>query len=159
MENKTTEELLKEEKKFIAEARAQLVTPEDKEYFERKLKSLKNGEKLAETEEQKELLLNQYVQTRHQLTFLLFRKRLITDNLTEQFLGMMPIEEANRRYAEKEDERKKRQDEENTRIMALRDEENKLDIFKGVLSGMSEEKAKEELAKYQAEAAKLAGVK
>lgn len=142
-------DLIKEEKKFLAEARAQLVAEEDKEYFDRKVKSLKNGEKLAETDEQQELLLNQYVQARHQITFLLFRKRLITDNITEKFLGMMPIEEANKRYADKEDERKARQDEENKRISALREEENKLDIFKGVLSGMTEEKAKEELAKYQ----------
>lgn len=152
-----TKKLIKKEKEFLTEARTQLVTEEDKEYFERKVASLENGEKLAETEEQQELLLNQYVQARHQITFLLFRKRLITDNLTEKFLGMMPIEEANKRYADKEDERKARQDEENKRISALREEENKLDIFKGVLSGMTEEKAKEELAKYQQDVRKAMG--
>ena len=142
-------DLIKKEKEFLADARRLLVSEDDKEYFERKVKTFENGEKLAETDEQKELLLNQYVQARHQITFLLFRRKLISDDIANKFFDMMPIEEANKRYAAKEDERKARQDEETKRLTVLREEENKLDIFKGVLSGMTEEKAKEELAKYQ----------
>ena len=149
--------LIKKEKEFLDEARAFLETEADKEYFEKKIASFKNGEKIAETEEQMELLLNQYVQARHQITFLLFRKQLITDDITAKFLSMMTIEEANERYAKKEDDRKTRQDEENKRISELREEESKLDIFKGVLSGMTEEKAKEELAKYQQDVRKAMG--
>lgn len=149
--------LIEKEKEFLDEARALLTTEADKEYFEKKIASFKNGEKIAETEEQMELLLNQYVQARHQITFLLFRKQLITDDITAKFLSMMTIEEANERYAKKEDDRKTRQDEENKRISELREEESKLDIFKGVLSGMTEEKAKEELAKYQQDVRKAMG--
>lgn len=154
MVEKTTEDFIKEEKEFLKEATKLLEAEADKEYFTRKKGILRTAEALAETPEQKELLLNNFVQARHQLVFLLFRRRLITDNITEKFLDMMTIEEANRRYADKEDERKKRQDEETKRITELQGEENKLDIFKGVLSGMTKEKAEEELAKYQAQAVK-----
>lgn len=158
MEQKTIEELIKEEKNFIKEASELLTNETDKEYFTRKKGIFRTAGTLAETPEQKELLLNNLVQTRHQLVFLLFRRELITDEITKKFLAMPTIEEANKRYAEVEDERKKRQDEEAKRINALREEENKLDIFKGVLSGMTKEKAEEELKKYQAEAAKAMGV-
>lgn len=154
MVEKTTEDFIKEEKEFLKEATKLLEAEADKEYFTRKKGIFRTAEALAETPEQKELLLNNFVQARHQLVFLLFRRRLITDNITEKFLDMMTIEEANRRYADKEDERKKRQDEETKRITELQGEENKLDIFKGVLSGMTKEKAEEELAKYQAQAVK-----
>lgn len=158
MEGKTIEELIKEEKNFIKEASELLTNETDKEYFTRKKGIFRTAGTLAETPEQKELLLNNLVQTRHQLVFLLFRRELITDEITKKFLSMMTIEDANKRYADVEDERKKRQEEESVRINALREEENKLDIFKGVLSGMTKEKAEEELKKYQAEAAKAMGV-
>lgn len=158
MEGKTIEELIKEEKNFIKEASELLTNETDKEYFTRKKGIFRTAGTLAETPEQKELLLNNLVQTRHQLVFLLFRRELITDEITKKFLSMMTIEDANKRYADAEDERKKRQEEESVRINALREEENKLDIFKGVLSGMTKEKAEEELKKYQAEAAKAMGV-
>lgn len=158
MEGKTIEELIKKEKSFIKEASELLTNETDKEYFTRKKGIFRTAGTLAETPEQKELLLNNLVQTRHQLVFLLFRRELITDEITKKFLSMMTIEDANKRYADAEDERKKRQEEESVRINALREEENKLDIFKGVLSGMTKEKAEEELKKYQAEAAKAMGV-
>ena len=158
MEDKTIEELIKEEKNFIKEASEALTNETDKEYFTRKKGIFRTAGTLAETPEQKELLLNNLVQTRHQLVFLLFRRELITDEITKKFLSMMTIEDANKRYADVEEERKKRQEEESVRINALREEENKLDIFKGVLSGMTKEKAEEELKKYQAEAAKAMGV-
>lgn len=152
MVDKTIEELIKEEKAFIKEASELLTNETDKEYFTRKKGIFRTAGTLAETPEQKELLYNNLVQTRHQLVFLLFRRELITDEITKKFLGMMTIEDANKRYAAVEDERKKRQDEEAVRINELREEENKLDVFKGVLSGMTKEKAEEELAKYQAAA-------
>ena len=152
MEGKTIEELIKEEKNFIKEASELLTNETDKEYFTRKKGIFRTAGTLAETPEQKELLYNNLVQTRHQLVFLLFRRELITDEITKKFLSMMTIEDANKRYAAVEDERKKRQDEEAVRINELREEENKLDVFKGVLSGMTKEKAEEELAKYQAAA-------
>ena len=158
MGDKTIGELIKEEKAFIKEASELLTNETDKEYFTRKKGIFRTAGTLAETPEQKELLLNNLVQTRHQLVFLLFRRELITDEITKKFLSMMTIEDANKRYADVEDERKKRQEEESVRINALREEENKLDIFKGVLSGMTKEKAEEELKKYQAEAAKAMGV-
>lgn len=158
MEDKTIEELIKEEKAFIKEASELLTNETDKEYFTRKKGIFRTAGTLAETQEQKELLLNNLVQTRHQLVFLLFRRELITDEITKKFLSMMTIEDANKRYAAVEDERKARQEEEAKKINALREEENKLDIFKGVLSGMTKEKAEEELKKYQAEAAKAMGV-
>lgn len=154
---KTIEELIKEEKNFIKEASELLTNETDKEYFTRKKGIFRTAGTLAETPEQKELLLNNLVQTRHQLVFLLFRREIITEEITKKFLSMITIEDANKRYADVEDERKKRQDEEAKRIAELREEENKLDIFKGVLSGMTKEKAEEELAKYQAEAAKAMG--
>ncbi len=157
MEGKTIEDLIKEEKTFIKEASELLTNETDKEYFTRKKGIFRTAGALAETPEQKELLLNNLVQTRHQLVFLLFRRELITDEITKKFLSMMTIEDANKRYAAAEDERKARQDEEAKKINALREEENKLDIFKGVLSGMTKEKAEEELKKYQAEAAKAMG--
>lgn len=152
MVDKTIEELIKEEKAFIKEASELLTNETDKEYFTRKKGIFRTAGTLAETPEQKELLYNNLVQTRHQLVFLLFRRELITDEITKKFLSMMTIEDANKRYAAVEDERKKRQDEEAVRINELREEENKLDVFKGVLSGMTKEKAEEELAKYQAAA-------
>lgn len=155
----TIETLIKKEKDFLKEATTLLEDENDKEYFTRKKGIFRTAATLAETPEQKELLLNNLVQARHQIVFLLFRRRLITDNLTEKFLSMMTIEEANRRYAALEDERKARQDEEAKRINVLREEESKLDIFKGVLAGMTKEKAEEELKKYQAEAAKAMGAK
>lgn len=159
MQDKTIEELIKEEKAFLKDASSLLDNETDKEYFTRKKGIFRTAGILAETPEQKELLLNNLVQARHQLVFLLFRRELITDEITKKFLSMMTIEDANKRYADVEDERKARQDEEAKRVAELREEENKLDIFKGVLSGMTKEKAEEELAKYQAEAAKAMGVK
>lgn len=149
MDKQTTADLIETEKNFYKQAKALLENKDDKNYFNRKTRSLDSAEKLAKTDEQKELLLNNYVQTRHQIVFLLFRRRALTENLANSFYEMMSIEEANRRYADKEDERKERQKEMNDKIAVLREEENRLDIFKAVLTGMSEEKAKEELKKYQ----------
>ena len=150
-----TKTLIEGEKAFYKEAKALLKEKDDRSYFSKKTEAFNAAEKIAKTDEQRELLLNQYVQARHQLTFLLFRRKALIEDLANKFYDMITIEEANRRYADVEDERKARQDEESKRIAALREEENRLDIFKGVLSGMSEEKAKEELSKYQ-QSARLA---
>ena len=157
MGEKTIEDLIKDEKAFLKECTTLLQDENDKTYFTRKKGIFRTAEALADTPEQKELLFNNFVQARHQLVFLLFRRQLITDDVTKKFLGMMTIEDANKRYAAVEDERKKRQDEESVRIKELQEEENKLDIFKGVLSGMTKEKAEEELAKYKAAAEKAMG--
>lgn len=148
-------EKIEAEKAFMKDATALLESDADKKYFKNKKKAFQAARALADTEEQFELLLNNYVQARHQITFLLYRKGLITENLSNRFLAMEPIEDANKRYADIEQQRKNRQDEEQKRINELKDEEDKLDIFKAVLSGMSQEKAEEELKKYQEQVANI----
>lgn len=146
--------MLAEEKQFMKTASALLKDKADIDYFKKLKQNYATAEKIAETDEQKELLLNKFVQARHQIVFLLFRKGLLPDEIKDTFLEMETIEDANKRYAEKEKERLDRQDAESKRLHALKEEEDKMDIFKAVLNGMDEEKAKAELQKYQEEASK-----
>lgn len=125
-------------------------TDEDRKFFKDAKKSNQAAEALIEEDdgEKKSLLLIQYIQYCNKLMFLVFRKGNYKE-LEKEFKKLSSIEEAAKGY----EVFAKRHQEERDKIQALIDEdrerEHKMDIFKGVLNGMSAEQAEEQLNKYE----------
>ena len=94
------------------------------------------------------LLLIQYIQLCNKLMFLVFRKGKYSD-LEESYRNLISIDEVAKGY----EAYTQRNSEEQDKIQALINEQqarqHKLDVFKGVLNGMSVEDAEARLSQYE----------
>ena len=140
---------IKTEKNFLKNATALITGEDDSKYFKEHKKFLQAGEALADTEEKLTLVLAELVQLRNKAVFLLFRKGKLTPSLTSEFHTLPSIEDMMERVKTFAKTREERQAELKKLIDEAHEEENRMDIFKAVCNGMSEEKAKEELARYE----------
>lgn len=130
-------------------------TEDDRKFFQDAKKANLAAEGLIgdDDHEKKMLLLIQYVQLCNKLMFLIFRKGDYS-KVEEAYRKLISIDEVAKGY----EAFTKRHQEERDKIQKLidadREEEHKLDVFKGVLNGMSVEQAEEQLNKYEAQVKK-----
>ena len=94
---------------------------------------------------------------RNQLTFLLFRTGKLTKELEDEFRELTPIEALTATIGEFDAARKEEEDRFKELARAKYEEEQKLEIFKAVCNGMSEEDAKAKLTEYENQVKKSMG--
>ena len=97
------------------------------------------------------LLLVQYIQLCNKLMFLVFRKGKYLQ-LEEQYRQLISVEEVAKAYEDAVKKTQEKREEIQKLIDADREVEHRLDVFRGVLNGMSVEQAEEGLKKYEAQA-------
>lgn len=130
----------------------EVFSDEDRQFFKDSKKANLAAEALIGEEEvdkeKKMLLLIQYIQLCNKLMFLVFRKGKYSD-LEESYRNLISIDEVAKGY----ETYTKRNSEEQDKIQALINEQqarqHKLDVFKGVLNGMSVEDAEARLSQYE----------
>ena len=143
------EEGIKAEKDFLKKASLLIDDEKDAKYFKDKNKAFQAAEKLADTDEKKAILWAQFGSTRNQLTFLLFRTGKLTKEIEDEFRAMPPLEILTEAIGEFDAKRKEEEDKFKEYARKKYEEDQKLDIFKAVCNGMSEEEAKAKLAEYE----------
>lgn len=158
MEVKTIDQEIQEEKDYLKAASEALgKDDENAKYFNDRKHAIQAGEKLADTDEKKALIRYHLADVRNRITFLLFRLNKLTEELEAQFRSLPSIEEVARSVAAYKEAREKEQDKIKEQIDAVSAVENSLDIFKAVCNGMSEEDARANLAKYEAQVKQAMG--
>lgn len=152
------EEGIKTEKEFLKKASLLIDDEKDAAYFKEKKKAFQAAEKLADTDEKWAILWGQYGMIRNQLVFLLFRTQKLTKELEDEFRALTPLEVLTEAIGQFDADRKVEEDRFKELARKKYEEDQKLDIFKAVCNGMSEEDAKAKLAEYEAQVKQSMGV-
>lgn len=146
-------EATKNAQAFIEKYFDRLTIEEDIKYFEDKKKALKNAIEFQNGEEQEVLLAEVAVQWANDFNYILVRRHLQDDESLEAFYALPVLEELAKDYAVFKDQRAEKWAELNAKQKELQDEEEVLDLFKGVLNGLTPEQAKKQLDAYKAKLA------
>ena len=102
--------------------------------------------------EEKEALLGAWaVQEANRVVTELWRLQLLTDKIEKEYRELPSMKEMAAKYNEFTDDRKTRMNEVVAQHNAITDEEKELDIFKGVINGMTKDKAESEYKAYEAQ--------
>lgn len=126
----------------IIEKGTPLLTDEKQtEYFKGVLESLKTADGLVDNKEKASRMQDAAVKFANQLCFILFREGTITEELTDMLRCLPTPESTSELVKEFTDEREARIKALNDAHAAIMDEQRNLDIFLGVIAGMSEEEA------------------
>lgn len=135
---------------FITRAGKESADEQIPGFLEKVASSVKTAkENMADNEEKYAVLLDSVTRWANQMVFTLFRENKLTAELEKEYRELRPVAETT---AAVEALAKVRQD----KIDALNDEhakivreQNGLDIFRAIISGMSAEKAKAKLQEYE----------
>lgn len=112
--------------------------------------AISNAMAMINGDEEKEALLEAYaIQEANRVASTLWREKLITDMLEAAYRALPTMKEAADKYNGFTNARKERMDEVMRLHKELTDEEKVLDIFKGVINGMSAKEAEKRYNDYQ----------
>jgi flagellar motility protein MotE (MotC chaperone) len=126
----------------IIEKGTPLLTDEKQtEYFKGVLESLKTADGLVDNKEKATRMQDAAVKFANQLCFILFREDTITKELTDLLRSLPTPETTTELVKEFTDAREARIKALNGAHAAIMDEQKNLDIFLGVIAGMSPEEA------------------
>lgn len=114
---------------------------------------------MADNEEKYAIMLDCVTRWANQLAFALFRDGTITDQIEDDFYALLPVAETTARAKAFADARKERIDDINLKHDEIIKEQKGLGIFQAILSGMSEEQAKEKQAEYDNQVAQASRMK
>lgn len=102
--------------------------------------------------EEKEALLGAWaVQEANRVVTELWRLGTLTDKIESDYRKLPSMKEMAAKYNEFTDARKSRMDEVVAQHNAITNEEKELDIFKGVINGMTKDKAEKEYKAYESQ--------
>lgn len=149
---------IKLEKEFLKKGSLLIDDEKDAKYFKEKKQAFQAAEKLADTDEKWAILWGQYGMIRNQLTFLLFRTNKLAKELEDEFRTLTPLEVLTEAIGQFDAAHKEEEDRFKELAQKKYEEDQKLDIFKAVCNGMSEEDARAKLAEYEAQVKKSMGV-
>lgn len=128
------------------------VLPEDNrnhEYFAKFLTSFDNAKELANNDEKKAIIADASVKVANQLTFIMFREGLLSEELEKEYRDLPKPEETEAATEKAHAPRKERQEKALEANKALEDEQAEFDVFTQVLGGRSVEEAKQKLEDYK----------
>lgn len=129
------------------------VLPEDNhnhDYFAKFLTSFENAKKIADSDEKKAYLADATVKVANQLSFILFREDLLTEDLEKEYRALPSAEETTKALEEANKVRKDKYEELAKMNKEAEDEQMDIDVFQQVLGGRSVEEAKQKLEDYKA---------
>lgn len=128
------------------------VLPEDNhnhDYFAKFLTSFENAKKIADNDEKKAYLADATVKVANQLSFILFRENLLTEDLEKEYRALPSAEETTKALEEANKVRKDKYEELAKMNKEAEDEQMDMDVFQQVLGGRSVEEAKQKLEDYK----------
>lgn len=126
----------------IIEKGTPLLKDEDQAaYFTGTLKGLKTADEMVNNLEKATRMQDAAVKFANQICFILFREDTITDELRDMLRSLPTPEDTTKLVKEFTDEREGRIKALNDAHSAIMDEQRELDIFLGVIAGMSPEEA------------------
>lgn len=136
--------------KLISEGVALLTDEKQKEFFEGILKSLEIAKVEADNEEKLARFADASIKYANQISFILFRAGALTDEMTAELRALPTPEETAVKVKEFNDARQARIDEVNKQHQAIFEEEKALDVFTGIIAGLSKEDAEKRMAEHEA---------
>lgn len=128
------------------------VLPEDHrdyEYFTKFLNSYETAKDMADNDEKKAIINDAVVKVANQLTFVMFREGLLTEELEKEFRTLPKPEETTKALEDAHQARKDRYEELRKMNQKAQDEQDEIDIFQRVLGGMTKEDAEAKLEEYK----------
>lgn len=131
---------------------------DQKDYFEKSIASVKNASELVGDNKEKEAyLVDASVKYANQLCFILFRDNTLPDSLAEEYRKLPTPEETSEKVKEFTNARDARFEELKKQHQVATEEQKDLDIFLGVIAGMSQEEAARRMAEHDAQLAQMKG--
>lgn len=150
-------ETIKQANKII-KAGIMLLPDDAKKEYKSKLgdlfvyEAINNACGMVNGDAEKEALLGAWaVQEANRVVGELWRLQLLSDKLEEEYRSLPTMKEMADAYNKFTDSRRERMDKIVEEHKIIAEEEKKLDIFKGVINGMSKEKAEKDYAAYEAQ--------
>lgn len=136
--------------KLISMGATLLTDEKQKEFFEGILKSLEVAKAEANNEEKEARYIDASVKYANQISFILFRKSALSDEMEAALRELPTPEDTAAKVAEFNNKRQARIDEINKQHQAIFDEEKDLDVFTGIIAGLSKEDAEKRMAEHEA---------
>lgn len=136
--------------KLISIGATLLTDEKQKEFFEGILKSLQAAKTEANNEEKEARYIDASVKYANQISFILFRKGALSDEMEAELRELPTPEDTAAKVAEFNNARQARIDEINKQHQAIFDEEKDLDVFTGIIAGLSKEDAEKRMAEHEA---------
>lgn len=121
-----------------------------KNFFEGILKSLEVAKAEINNDEKKARFIDASVKYANQISFILFRQNTITEAMTTVLRGLPTPEETAASVQEFNDARQKRIDRVNEMHKEIFDEQKDLDVFTGIIAGLTKEDAERRMAEHEA---------
>lgn len=121
-----------------------------KNFFEGIIKSLEIAKAEINNDEKKARFIDASVKYANQISFILFRQNTITDAMTTELRGLPTPEETAASVQEFNDARQKRIDSVNEMHKEIFDEQKDLDVFTGIIAGLTKEDAERRMAEHEA---------
>ena len=135
------------------EAKGDFIATADKEHKTFIYDAINNACGMVNKDEERIALLTAYaVQEANRVVGLLWREQLLTPELEAEYRKLPKMKEVADAYAKFEQEKQAKRDEINKVMQKFAEEQKELDIFKGVINGMSADTAKKEYEAYQKQA-------
>lgn len=136
--------------KLISMGATLLTDEKQKEFFEGILKSLQVAKTEANNEEKEARYIDASVKYANQISFILFRKGALSDEMEAELRELPTPEDTAAKVAEFNNARQARIDEINKQHQAVFEEEKDLDVFTGIIAGLSKEDAEKRMAEHEA---------
>lgn len=126
-----------------------LTDEEQKTYFDGTIKSLEEAQGLVKEDLEKEArLVDASVKFANQLCFILFREEKLTEELAKEYRSLPTPEETSKEVRGFNEDREARIADLNEKHAKIVEEQKELDIFLGVISGMSAEEAQKRMEEH-----------
>lgn len=121
----------------------------DHDYFVRFVSSTGNAQELADTEEKKLMLKDTAVKVANQLSFILFRESLLSEELEKEYRELPSPEVTEAELKQENEIRKQSYKELQKQITEAQNKQKAVDVFMQVMGGLSKEEAEEKYEQYQ----------
>lgn len=135
--------------KYLNEAIKML--PEDDENhatLAKFLNGVENAKGMADNDEKKAIVNDATVKLANQLSFILFKKDLLSDELAKEFKALPTAEDTTKALEEANAARKAEYEELAKRNEEAQNKQKEIDIFNQVLGGLSKEEAEKRYEEY-----------
>lgn len=121
-----------------------------KKFFEGIIKSLEVAKAEINNDEKEARFIDASVKYANQIFFILFRQNTITDAMTKALRGLPTPEETAASVRKFNDDRQKRIDRVNEMHKEIFNEQKDLDVFTGIIAGLTKEDAERRMAEHEA---------
>lgn len=137
--------------KYLNEAIKQLPeSDENHETLARFLNGVENAKSLADNDEKKAIIDDATIKLANQLSFILFKKDLLTEELAKEYRALPTTEETTKALEEANAARKAEYEELSEKNKEAQNKQKEIDILQQVLGGMSKEEAEKRYEDYVA---------